>query len=157
MGRRKKIKVNIGDVFCIKIDKEKYSYGQVVAEGRTSDCMVIYDIISKEHPEVYNITSKPIIFLIQTVNSRIEDGIWEVIGNVELPEINYPVYKVETEVGYMLVNHLGEIIDETPDQSAIEQINELASWSPVSLEKAVKAKFITGDWDSYYDDLIYNN
>jgi hypothetical protein len=51
------------------------------------------------------------------VNSRIEDGIWNVIGNVP----------------------------------------ELESWSPVSLEKAVNARFVTGEWDSYYNELIYKD
>ncbi|WP_042162462.1 Imm26 family immunity protein [Paenibacillus gorillae] len=155
MAGKKKVKVRIGDVFAIKIEQDKYSYGQVIAEGRISDCMVIFDVVSKEHLPVIDITSKPIVFLIQTVNSRIEDGIWEVIGNAPLPHINFPVYKVETEDGYMLVDHSGDIINENPRDSEIEGVIELESWSPVSLEKVVTARFITGEWDSYYDDLIY--
>jgi len=155
MLRKKKVNVNIGDVFAIKLEQDSYSYGQVVAKGRISDCIVVFDVVSKEHPPVSEITQKPIIFLIQTVDSRIEDGIWEVIGNTSIPSINFPIYKVETEDWYMLVGHNGEVIKENPSPSEIEKVMELVSWSPVSLEKAVKARFITGEWDSYYDDLIY--
>lgn len=155
MAGKKKVKVSIGDVFAIKLEQDNYSYGQVVTEGSISDCMVIFDVVCKEHPPISEITSKPIIFLVQTVNSRIEDGIWEVIGNAPTPSINFPVYKVETEDGHMLVDHSGDVINENPSPSEIEVVMELESWSPVTLEKAVKARFITGEWISYYDDLIY--
>lgn len=93
--------------------------------------------------------------MIQTVNSRIEDGIWEVIGNAPIPSIKFPVYKVETEDGYMLVDHTGDIIMENPRPLDIDEVKELESWSPVSLEKAVKARFNTSEWDTYYENLIY--
>lgn len=155
MTRKKKVNVNIGDVFVIKIDEFTYSYGQVVAEGIISDCMVVYDIISTKHPSLDEITSKPVVFLIQTVNSRIEDGIWEVIGNIQIPNINFPIYKVESEDGFMIAKHDGAILKENPIPSEIQNLMELESWSPVSLEKAIKAKYGNANWDSYYDDLIY--
>ncbi|MCM3625753.1 immunity 26/phosphotriesterase HocA family protein [Paenibacillus glycanilyticus] len=153
MARKKK--VNIGDIFAIKLDHARYSYGQVVAEGSISDCMVVFDLVTKEHPAANYITSNPIIFIIQTVNSRIEDGHWEVIGNDTIPTINFPLYKADTENGYNLVNYKGEVINEYPSSSEIKEIKDFESWSPVCLEEAVKAKFVTGEWDSYYDDLIY--
>jgi patatin-like phospholipase/acyl hydrolase len=155
MAKKKIITVNVGDIFAIKIDNLNYCYGQVVAEGRISDCMVIYDIISKEHPTLEEITSKPIVFLIQTVNSRIEDRKWEVIGNTQIAPINFPVYKVKTEEGFMMVRHDGEILKKNPSLSDVKKLKELESWSPVSLEKEIRAKYVTGEWDSNYDDLIY--
>lgn len=114
--------------------------------------MVIYDLISREHPPVNTIISKPVILLIQTVNSRLEDGFWKIVAYGEIPELNLPMYKEE---GYMLANYKGEIIDDSPDQDQVEYFKELESWSPVSLENAVRTKFITGEWDDYYNDLIY--
>ncbi|PJN62764.1 hypothetical protein PAEAM_23270 [Paenibacillus sp. GM1FR] len=87
--------------------------------------------------------------------SRIEDGIWKVIGNAPIPRMTFPMYKEETEDGYTLVDHKGDIVTETPSASQIEVASELESWSPVSLEKAVIARFVTGEWDPYYNDLIY--
>nr|WP_269151581.1 Imm26 family immunity protein [Sutcliffiella horikoshii] len=153
--KKKKVKVNTGDVFTIKLDHNLYSYGQVVGEGTFCDCIVIYDLISREHPPVNTIISNSVILLIQTVNSRLENGLWKIIGNGEIPELNLPIYKVETEEGYMLANYKGEIIDDSPDQDQVKDFKELESWSPVSLENAVRAKFITGEWDDYYNDLIY--
>lgn len=145
--KKKKVKVNTGDVFTIKLDHNLYSYGQVVGEGTFCDCIVIYDWISREHPPVNTIVSNSVILLIHTVTSRLEDGLWEIIGNGKIPELNLPNYKVETEEGYMLANYKGEIIDDSPDQDQVEYFKELESWSPVSLENAVRTKFITGEWD----------
>lgn len=127
---KKRVSVKIGDVFSIKLNQDWNCYGQVVSEGRISDCMIVFNLVSMEHPRVSEITSNPIIFLLQTVNSRIEDG-------------------------YTLVDHKGDIVTETPSASQIEVASELESWSPVSLEKAVIARFVTGEWDPYYNDLIY--
>lgn len=117
--------------------------------------MIVFDVVSMEHPTVSEITSMPIVFLIHTVNSRIEDGIWNVIGNAPIPRMTFPMYKVETEDGYMLVDHKADVVNEDPSASEIEEIPELESWSPVSLEDAVNARFVTGEWDPYYNDLIY--
>ncbi|MDR9746146.1 Imm26 family immunity protein [Paenibacillus taichungensis] len=155
MTGKKRVKVKLGDVFAIRLDQTRYCYGQVVSEGRISDCMIVYDLVSMEHPKVSDIPSKPIIFLIQTVNSRIEDGIWNVIGNGPISSLTFPLYKVETEDGYMLVNHQGDVENEYPSASEIENVPKLESWSPVSLEKAVNARFVTGEWDPYYNELMY--
>ncbi|WP_160319729.1 Imm26 family immunity protein [Paenibacillus xylanivorans] len=63
-GREKRVTVKIGDVFAIRLNQGRYCYGQVVSEGRISDCMIVYDLVSMEHPKVSEITSKPIISLI---------------------------------------------------------------------------------------------
>lgn len=150
-------KLKLGDIFAISLNQGRYCYGQVFSEGRISDCMIVYDLVSMEHPTVSEITSKSIIFLIQTVNSRIEDGIWIVIGNGPIPSMTFPLYKVETEDGYMLVDHKGDVVNKDPSASEIEEVPELESWSPVSLEKAANARFVTGEWDTYYNELIYKN
>ena len=59
------------------------------------------------------------------------------------------MYKEETEDGYALVDHKGDIVTETPSASQIEVASELESWSPVSLEKAVIARFVTGEFAEY--------
>jgi hypothetical protein len=153
---KKKVKVKLGDIFAIKIEKNRYSYGQVVAEGRSSDCMVVYDIVNMEHPLLVEIVSNKIVFLIQTVNSRIEDGIWEVIGNAPIPDnITFPLYKERNNNGFRIVRHDGSIFKEDATESEVENLKVLISRSPVSLEKAIKAKYSNSDWDSYYNDLIY--
>jgi hypothetical protein len=155
MPRKKKIKVKIGDIFKIKLAEDTYGYGQVVSEGKTSDCLIAFDLHSYECPSLDEITSKDIIFFIQTVNSRLEDGLWDIIGNATVPEISFPKYKEETEHGFKLINYLGETINLNPTQNELEGAIRLKSRSPVTLENALKAKYITGKWDPYYNDLIY--
>lgn len=36
---KKRVQVKLGDVFSIKLNKDQYCYGQVVSEGRISDCI----------------------------------------------------------------------------------------------------------------------
>ncbi|PQP81570.1 hypothetical protein C0Q44_17800 [Paenibacillus sp. PCH8] len=59
---KKRVSVKIGDVFSIRLNQDRYCYGQVVSKGRISDCLIVFDMVSTEHPTVSEITSKPIIF-----------------------------------------------------------------------------------------------
>ncbi|KOY15028.1 hypothetical protein AMS66_18500 [Paenibacillus xylanivorans] len=47
--------------------------------------MIVYDLVSMETNH----------FLIQTVNSRIEDGIWNVIGNGPIPRLVYVQFNLD--------------------------------------------------------------
>ncbi|MCR8847776.1 immunity 26/phosphotriesterase HocA family protein [Rossellomorea sp. SC111] len=156
----KRQEVKKGDIFTMKIHPENnlYAYGQVISLGDLSDCLIAYDLInsSSVHPSLGSITSAQILFVIQTVTSRIEDGLWEIIGNENIPtNFVYPQYRMEVEDGYELVNYRGELLRELDEESA-EGYKDFESWSPVSLENALKAKYVT-DWDPYYDELIYSS
>ncbi|MFI8685751.1 Imm26 family immunity protein [Rossellomorea sp. NPDC077527] len=155
MIRRRKVKVKVGDIFSIKIDENRFCYGQVHSKGEFCDFIIIFDLISNEHPPVKTLPNKPVIFLVSTVLTRIEDGLWEVLGNQSIPEIYFPKYKEETDEGYQLIDYLGSVIDEHPRKTELDALKELNSWSPISIENALRAKFIELEWDSYYDDLIY--
>ncbi|RIW32499.1 hypothetical protein D3H55_13000 [Bacillus salacetis] len=157
MAKRKKVKVKIGDIFSIRIDENRFSYGQVLAIGTICDFLIIFDLVSDKHPPVEEIPKEKIIFLVPTVVSRIEDGLWEVLGNEPTPEIHFPHYKEEAEEGYQLIDYLGNIINSEKEIIELDKVKELVSRSPSSVENAARARFLEPEWDSYYDDLIYGS
>ncbi|MCT4787347.1 Imm26 family immunity protein [Exiguobacterium aestuarii] len=157
MARKKKVKVKIGDIFSIKLNENLFSYGQVLSIGPICDFLIIFDLVSDEHPLVKGIPKEQIIFLVPTIISRIEDGLWEVLGNESIPEIHFPNYKEETQEGYQLIDYLGNVKSEGKKLIELDKLKELESWSPSSVENATRARFLGTEWNSYYDDLIYDS
>lgn len=151
----RKIKVKIGDVFTINMENGK-CYGQVVADG-IDKCYIIYDIISKAILEPEEVVKAPIIFLIFTIDGFIEDGRWQVIGNSSIPDnIIFPIFKVDTLDGYMLMDHMGNYL-RNASKSEIKELNYHKSVSPALLEHAVMAKFENYKWESYFDEILYKD
>ncbi len=157
MAIRKKVKVKIGDIFSIRIDENRFSYGQVLSIGTICDFLIIFDLVSNEHPPVKEIPKGKIVFLVPTVVSRIEDGLWEVLGNESTPAIHFPHYKEEVEEGYQLIDYLGNIINSEKEIFELDKLKELESWSPSSVENVARARFLGAEWNCYYDDLIYDS
>lgn len=155
MGKNKH-DVKIGDVFYVKINgEERYGYGQVVSLGGTSDCIVIFDKTSLNHPAIEEIVKNPIIFLAQTVSVKIEDGDWGILGNIDIPnDLTFPEYICETLNGKIILNHKGESVREASIDE-LGTLKTLKSCSPAIVEDAVNSKFGSEDWYPYLDNLLY--
>lgn len=153
---KKKHKVNIGDVFYIKINGEdKYSYGQVISLGKTSECIIIFDIISNSHPDIEDIVKNPIIFLAQTVTVKIEDNEWGFLGNTSIPDqLTLPEYISDTLDGEVVLNYKGEIIRKATNEE-VETLTKLKSCSPAIIEDVVNSKYGKEEWYPYLDNLLY--
>lgn len=152
---KKIVKVNVGDIFAIRINAKMYSYGQVVTQGETDDSMIVYDITSEKHPTLEEIISRPIIFFINTMDMYIENGNWAIIGNAKVPkDLKFPKYIVETLSGYKVVSHTDEILGKA-NESQIRDLKFFTSYSPIVLEDAVKAKYGNGEWYAELDNLVY--
>jgi hypothetical protein len=153
MARRKKVK--IGDVFIIETDKGK-CYGQIVADG-INNCYLIFDIVSDEVLLPEQVVKKPIVFLTFTIDACIEEDKWKVIGNTSVPsDIVYPIFKVRTTSGYMVTNHQGNYLRRASDDE-LERLKYHKSVSPALLEHAVQARFGSGKWEDYFDEILYKN
>lgn len=155
MGK-KKHDVKVGDVFYMKISGEdKYSYGQVISLGETSECIIIFDITSNSHPEINDIVQNPILFVAQTVTVKIEDNEWGYIGNIDTPEnITLPEYICDTLDGKVILNYKGEILRKATNDE-IETFITLKSCSPAIVEDAVNSKYGKEEWYPYLDNLLY--
>ena len=152
---KKKVKVNLGDIFAIKVNENTYSYGQIVTQGETDDSMIIYDITSEKHPALEEIISKPIIFFINTMDMCIQNGNWVIIGNAKVPtDLKFPSYIVGTPSGYKVVSHNDKILGKA-NKSAIRDLKFFTSYSPVCLEDTIKSKYDNGEWYKELDDILY--
>lgn len=153
---KKKHNVLVGDVFCIKItDSNNHSYGQVISVEGIAECIIIFDISSNVHQDVNEIVKKPILFLAHTVTVRIEDNIWGVIGNTDLPQqLSLPEYISETLDGFVVLNYKGEIVRNAVEKDK-ENLSTLKSCSPEIIEDAVNAKYGNGEWYPYLDKFLY--
>lgn len=80
MAKSKKIKRKLGDIVRIKLEDGSISFGRVLEEP----LMAFYDLKANNTIEVDDVLSKPILFKIWVMNSAIESGRWEVIGNSPL-------------------------------------------------------------------------
>jgi hypothetical protein len=153
MGKKKKIKSAIGDIFSIPIDDKSYGYGQIV----DLNWYAIFDITGTEqHPPLAEITAAPIIFLAASVDVRIEDGEWKIIGHSSIPKnIHFPEFVIGTLGGQpMVTDHLGKIVRPV-SQDEIRYLTGIKSYSPSVIEDAVKAKFGFAEWFPYLDNLTY--
>lgn len=157
MGK-KKHGVKVGDVFCIKIKgEEKYSYGQVISLGDTSECIIIFDISSNIHPKINDIVKNPILFLAQTVTVKIEDNEWVYLGNLDIPyNLILPEYISDTLDGKVILNYKGEILRKATNNE-IETLTTLKSCSPAIVEDAINFKYGMEEWYPYLNNLLKLN
>ncbi|WP_349408754.1 Imm26 family immunity protein [Pseudalkalibacillus sp. SCS-8] len=155
MARRKKFKVSIGDIFTIPFNQELKAIGQVVLQGATSDVFIIFDCIYKENEMLNKIQNQPILFMFNTIDTRLEDGEWQIIGNDRPPKnLALKNYISETLDGYVVLDAGGQIIRGATEND-VKSLSNLSSISPEIVEDAVKAKFGNGEWYPYLDKLLY--
>ena len=156
MARRKKIKVSLGDLFTIPVNNELMTIGQVVYKGSTSDVYTIYDYVYKQGESINDVTNSSILFIVNTVDTKLEDSEWKVVGNKKIPEaLILPTYIAETLYGFVVLDAGGKIIRHATEND-VKCLSTLRSVSPVILEDAVKAKFGNEEWYPYLDNLLYS-
>ncbi|MCF6137761.1 Imm26 family immunity protein [Pseudalkalibacillus berkeleyi] len=155
MGRKKKFKVSLGDLFTIPVSQELMCVGQVALKGCTSDVYIIFDYIYKQGDSISKFSNHPILLMVNTVNIKLEDGEWEIIGNAELPKtLTLPNYLTETIGGYAVMDSGGRIIRKATETD-IKNLSTLKSVAPIIVEDAVQAKFGKAEWYPYLNNLLY--
>lgn len=149
-----------GDVFSIKIDSTKYSFGQVIYAD-IEGLVIIYDIIVDKFPLISEIIRAPVIFMAYTTFVFVETGRWEIIGKDEIPTgILYPDYKAEAYVNGTLktmVYGYNHILLREADESDKNRLRTHKSITPIIIENAIKAKYGLVPWEDYYEDLLYRH
>ena len=80
MAETNNIKRRVGDIVAIKLKDGSYSFGIVLEEP----LIAFYDCNFHEIRELEVVISEPILFMIWVMNSSVESGRWEVVGNTPL-------------------------------------------------------------------------
>lgn len=153
----RKKKVNIGDVFTIPLNENRYGYGQVVEIGEMYDILIAFDYISRDKIlDVQEILSKDIVFLLRTTIVYIEDGYWDVIGNADLPtDLNVPKYYIRDGLNDFEVVTASEHFVRIATEEDLNKYSENIAYSAGFLEDALNATLDTQNWKTLFKEMIY--
>ncbi|WP_313893617.1 Imm26 family immunity protein [Psychrobacillus sp.] len=142
MARRKKIKVSFGDLFTIPGKNELMTIGQVVYKGSTSNVFIIFDCVYKQGESINEIKNNPILFIVNTVDTKLEDSEWKVVVNKKISEaLILRIYIAETLDGFVVLDAGRKIIRHATEND-VKCLSTLTSVSPVILEDAVKLNLV---------------
>ena len=153
----RKKKVNIGDIFTISLDENRYGYGQVVEIGEMYDILIAFDFISCDKIlDVQEILSKDIVFLLRTTIVNIDDGYWDVIGNADLPtDLNIPKYYIRDGLDDFEVVTASEHFVRIATKEDLNKYSENIAYSAGYLEDALNAILDTQNWKTLFKEIIY--
>jgi len=153
MARRKNTKV--GDIIAIPVDPGVCAYAQVLVKHHILYVVVFEQMRRCDFSDVTAIVGDGPALAGWTLDSKIFHGQWSVIANV--PVINWEGFKTPYKVGY-----LGEMWVESFDgrrshiasREERESLHYRTTFSPVSLENAIRAYHKLEPWISDFDPLL---
>ena len=161
MPQQNGVSPKLGDVFEVPINESQVGYGQVAGQRFTSYLLAIFKTAYRrgEHPELSRITADDIAFLAESLDAKIWNGDWAIVGNLppDRSRIRLPVYKVT-------VGNINSWFVESYDGSQRRpahpnELNILALRTvvaPARLEKALQALHGARPWEPAFDQLQYS-
>lgn len=161
MSARKRLKLNVGDVFSIPVGDERVGYGQIVARWSGSGghfYFAVYDVVdpAAEVPDLESIVSSPLVFLALSMDALLVHEHWLLVGHHEIDEaaIPWPAYKegVSPPGTFDVVDHTGTR-RRRASEDEIESLPFRKVVAPIRIEKALRALHGEGLWDDAYDAL----
>ena len=155
------MKLNTGDFFTIPIDEKRTGIGQIVnIPNKNSFIIIVFDSLWEINfmPVKANFLNFDILLLGYTVDSKLYNKHWTIIGNTQenIDSIYLPYFKLGTPPDDIyIVNYKGDRIR----QASMDEFDLLKYQSivaPIRYENALKAHFNLADWDNKYDELLYS-
>ena len=135
MARAKKIKRKVGDVLAIKLEDGSFSFGRVLEEP----LIAFYDCKSVDKLSLEEIVSKPIIFKVWVMNSAVESGRWEVLGNEPLDQglEEIPKFFKQSPLNKKFSIYYQGV--ETPStKEECQELERAAVWDPEHVEDRLR-------------------
>lgn len=149
------------DVFLIRVADGAFALGRVVVKSRGGNVLVaIYSDLaeSQEAADPGRLSISRPVFLVETMDLRIKDGDWRVVGNWTPPtELPAPVYKTQFEPGGdFFEQHIDGSIGRrlTADEAA--RLKTQKSFSPALVERAVRAFQGAEPWLPVFDEIRFD-
>lgn len=143
----------IGDVFAIPIDEFRIGYGQIVCD--LGYIVVFRPAFERSARQILpDIVGSEIALFGQTIDTRIEDGDWAIVGSSppdlqRIPRPHYLSYRLGKDV-------IMDFDDEYLREATVEDRRFYEPrWSvdPLYFEMALQALHGVGPWDAEYDRL----
>jgi hypothetical protein len=148
--------VRIGDVFVVPLSETVWAAGQIVAKYLDeAEYMVLFRsaYASESIPDAATATADEVVMLALSLDGRIHQGAWRVIGNASPVSVEMPIYKIAVDVDqYVVVDHLGSQIRVATDGDVATLPNRKVV-APIRVEQALQAMHGLRDWEPRFDDL----
>src|SRR5438094_7044256 len=151
----------LGDVFEVPINESQVGYGQVAGQRFTSYLLAIFKTAYRrgEHPELSRITADDIAFLAESLDAKIWNGDWAIVGNLppDRSRIRLPVYKVTVgNINSWFVESYdgSQRRPARPDELNVMGLRTVVA--PVRLEKALQACDDARPWQPTWHHLQYS-
>ena len=156
-------KLKVGDVFTMtSINDEndpKIGLGQIVKIPNKSNFIIIVFkqvFYGQDLPSLDKIISDEILFLGYTMDALFYHKYWKVVGNVSsnLDKIKLPYYKLGTPPDMSIVNYKGDRLRKA-SKYEFDNLEYETVVAPVRFENALNAYCKMAEWDTDYDNLLY--
>ncbi|MFD7231323.1 hypothetical protein [Streptomyces sp. NPDC059881] len=150
-------KYDKGDVLVVPVGDENIAVAQIVEKLRGNVLLAVFPELlgAGAAVEVDALKLDDPIFLVETMDLRIKEGTWRVMGNREIsPEIPVPGYKVWVEPPgeyrrQDIQGKVGEVISS--EEAATLKVQK--SFSPAVVETALRGLHGLGPWRAAFDEL----
>ncbi|MGW6206891.1 hypothetical protein ACWF9B_25025 [Streptomyces sp. NPDC055089] len=152
-------KYGSGDILSVPVAGQEIALAQVIEKLGGNVLLVVFpDLLSAEDSRVVeSIELDTPIFLVETMDIRIKDGTWPVVGNRKLvdgiPDLQYKVW-VEPPGEYRTQDVRGNVGGSiSPEQASKMKLHK--SFSPAVVESALRGFHGYGPWNRAFDDLAF--
>jgi hypothetical protein len=158
---RKKLTMatKIGDIFSIPVKEEMIGFGQVLRKPRYRIYIVVFEELCHMGgiPKVEEIVKFAPLLLGVTLDGRLYNDIWKVVGNYKKNISGFPLpyYKLGTPPETYLVNHKGERLRKAKPLE-VEALSYETTLSPIYFDDALKAWHKILPWQEAFDEILYN-
>ncbi|HEX8277931.1 MAG TPA: Imm26 family immunity protein [Segetibacter sp.] len=153
---KKKIRAKVGDLFQIPIDMSRVSYGQV-AENKSGVLRIItFNRIFtiRDNPTIEEILDAEIVLLTDTMDAKIYNGDWKVVGNASV-RANLPIPKFKFGLNPVYITDYGAKRKCVATQEETDKLDFQFSAAPIRIQNAMQAHFGVKEWDADFDKLTF--
>jgi len=156
MENKKKIRAKAGDVFQIPIDEIHISFGQVCENNGGVLRVITFNKIYSTTiiPQITEIIQSNIVLLTDTMDAKIYNGDWQVVGNAPVIT-NLPMPKFKFGIDPVYITEYGSKTTRIATPEEAEKLDFQFSVSPIRVQNAMQAYFKRKEWEADYDKLTY--
>jgi immunity protein 26 of polymorphic toxin system len=157
------IQAAVGDIFQIPADHRRVGYGQVLASIKPNPLFLcVFEPIwdREQTPDVHAIVQSPILLLANSLDAKIWNGDWPIVGRSKpmLDRVPFPAFV--TSVGrrddYYLVSYDGKRRRKA-EATEVQRFDKRITVAPARLEAAFKAHHGLMSWEAKFDALRFDH
>lgn len=144
----------VGDVIAIPVDGGVYATAQILKKTKLL-YLVVFSGLGEVLPDCKSIYDASAALVGWTMDAKIYHEDWKIVGNcgLHLPERYLKNYLVEYNGEQWVQDFDGNLVRVASDEDK-KRFFLKSSYSPVRLERAIRAFNNIEEWDDDFDDLL---